>query len=214
MGPGGTEATEALDATGNAAADASDRPAATTGWRRHQRWILGAVIAVLGLVGLGLVQAMGGPSRGEEDGLALTATLDGQAPAFTLANVRPGEPEVALADFLGRPVVMNVWASWCTPCRREMPALAAAHRRLGDLVAFVGVNHQDTRDLAIELLDETGVGYPSGYDPDGSVARDYGLFGMPTTIFIEADGELLERRTGEISGKDLEATILRLFLSE
>jgi hypothetical protein len=54
------------------------------------------------------------------------------------------------------------------------------------------VNHQDTRDYAIALLDETGVRYPSGYDPEGTVALDYGLFGMPTTIFISAEGELLE----------------------
>lgn len=93
-----------------------------------------------------------------------------------------------------------------------MPALAATHRRFGDRVAFLGVNHQDVRHLAVELLDETGVTYPSGYDPDGSVARDYGLFGMPTTIFVAADGELLERRTGEMTLPEMESTIERLFL--
>jgi cytochrome c biogenesis protein CcmG/thiol:disulfide interchange protein DsbE len=138
--------------------------------------------------------------------------LDGPAPLFDLENVRVGEPRVSLAEVAGRPALINVWASWCTPCRREMPALAAAHRRFGDRVAFLGVNHQDARDLAVELLDETRVTYPSGYDPDGSVARDYGLFGMPTTIFVAADGELLERRTGEMTLPELESTIERLFL--
>ncbi|MGH9030509.1 MAG: TlpA family protein disulfide reductase [Acidimicrobiia bacterium] len=191
---------------------AQEAPARAGGRTRRRRWIRAALVAVIALLGLGVVGAV--TQRTDEgDGLGLTAELDGPAPGFRLESVRPGEPEIALTDFLGRPVVLNVWASWCAPCRREMPALAAAQRRFGDRVGFVGVNHQDTRDLAIELLDDTGVGYPSAFDPDGTVARDYGLFGMPTTIFIGADGQLLERRTGELSPTELKATIERLFLS-
>ncbi|MBW3626573.1 MAG: TlpA family protein disulfide reductase [Actinobacteria bacterium] len=176
---------------------------------RRRRWWMWVLVAVVGAV-VAVVSFAFQPEAADE--LALTVTLDGPAPPFDLENVRPGQPRVSLADVADRPTVVNVWASWCTPCRREMPALAAAHRQFGDRVAFLGVNHQDTRDLAIELLDETGVAYPSGYDPDGSVARDYGLFGMPTTIFIAGDGELLERRTGELTLPEMESTITRLFL--
>jgi cytochrome c biogenesis protein CcmG/thiol:disulfide interchange protein DsbE len=167
-------------------------------------------VAVLAAAALAVVAVVALPDTDDE--LALTVALDGPAPPFDLENVRVGEPRVSLAEVAGRPALINVWASWCTPCRREMPALAAAHRPFGDRVAFLGVNHQDARDLAVELLDETRVTYPSGYDPDGSVARDYGLFGMPTTIFVAADGELLERRTGEMTLPELESTIERLFL--
>jgi thiol-disulfide isomerase/thioredoxin len=173
---------------------------------RRSLW-LGAVLAAAALAVVALVAL---PDTDDE--LALTVALDGPAPPFDLENVRVGEPRVSLAEVAGRPALINVWASWCPPCRREMPALAAAHRQFGDRVAFLGVNHQDTRDLAVELLDETGVRYPSGYDPDGSVARDYGLFGMPTTIFVAANGELLERRTGEMTIPEIESTIERLFL--
>lgn len=178
--------------------------------RRRRRWPWVVLLTTASAVTAASVAAW--PGASEE--LALTVSLDGPAPGFDLENVRLGEPTVSLVDADGKPVVVNVWASWCPPCRREMPALAAAHRRFGDRVAFLGVNHQDTRDLAVELLDETGVIYPSGYDPEGSVALDYGLFGMPTTIFISADGELLERRTGEMTLLELESTIGRLFLGE
>ncbi len=137
---------------------------------------------------------------------------DGQlAAAFNLENVHGTEPEVSLSDYRGRPVVLNFWASWCVPCRREMPALAAVHRASGDRIAFVGVNHRDGRIPALALLEETGLDYPSAFDPEGSVAFDYGLYGMPTTAFIAPDGELLELRTGEISQQELAMTIDRLF---
>lgn len=171
--------------------------------RRRLRWLLvpAALIAV----------AAAAMWPRAEEGITLTAELDGPAPGFELKNLRPGAPPVSLAAAGGRPVVLNVWASWCTPCRREMPALAAAHGTFGDRVAFIGINHQDTRDHAIALLDGTGVAYPSGYDPEGSVALDYGLFGMPTTISISADRELLERRTGEMTDAEIASTIRRLF---
>lgn len=135
----------------------------------------------------------------------------GPAPAFELENVRPGRALVSLATAQGKPVVLNFWASWCVPCRREMPSFQAVHEATKERVSFLGVNHQDQRGPALELLAETGVRYPSGYDPQGKVAFAYGLYGMPTTIFISADGQVLERRTGELSRAELEATITRLF---
>lgn len=142
---------------------------------------------------------------------ALTVTGGGKAKAFELDNLRQGGPTVSLAQYRGRPVVVNFFASWCVPCRREMPGFQAAYEKVGDRVAFVGVNHQDNRPGALELLADTGVRYPSGFDPDGRVAASYGLFGMPTTLFISDQGALLERRTGEISEKELLAIIGRLF---
>jgi cytochrome c biogenesis protein CcmG/thiol:disulfide interchange protein DsbE len=135
----------------------------------------------------------------------------GPAAFFQLENVRPGEAPVSLAAFRGTPVVLNFWASWCVPCRREMPFFAAVSEQHKGRVAFVGVNHQDQRPPALDLLAETGVPYPSGFDPRGAVAAAYGLFGMPTTVFISTQGEVLERRTGEMSRRELEETIRRLF---
>jgi cytochrome c biogenesis protein CcmG/thiol:disulfide interchange protein DsbE len=130
---------------------------------------------------------------------------------FRLENVRPGQPDVELADYRGTPVVVNFWASWCVPCRRELPGFAAVSKELEGKLAFLGVNHQDGRGPALDFLQETGLHYPSGFDPKGDVAASYGLLGMPTTVFVSPDGKLLERRTGEISRKELEETIERLF---
>lgn len=69
-----------------------------------------------------------------------------------------------------------------------MPGFQAVYEKVGDRVAFVGVNHQDNREGALKLLADTGVRYSSGFDPDGNVAASYGLFGMPTTLFISDQG--------------------------
>ena len=132
------------------------------------------------------------------------------APTFDVPALA-GDGHIRLAAFRGRPVVLNFWASWCVPCRREMPAFQAVHERMGDRVAFVGMNNQDSRHDALNLLRETGVRYPSGYDPEGKVARAYRLIGMPTTVFVSADGRVVGTRTGELSRARLEEAIADVF---
>ena len=174
--------------------------------RPPRRVLLG--LAVLFAVG-GLVVALrpvGGADVARGNGRV--------APTFRVPDVRDPSGTVSLADFRGRPVVLNFWASWCVPCRREMPDFQSVHRLLGDRVAFVGMNHQDGRRPARELLSETKVTYPSGYDPDGDVARAYRLLGMPTTIFISADGRIVGTRTGELRRSELEESIRTLFADD
>jgi len=144
-------------------------------------------------------------------GLRLTVEGGGTAEAFRLPNLVEGQPDVDLAHLRGRPVVVNFWASWCIPCRKEMPAFEAVYERVGGRVAFLGVNHQDSRQLGLQFAAATGVRYPSGYDPDGNVAASFGLVGLPTTIFISPAGKILERRIGPFTEHDLQATIDRLF---
>ena len=84
--------------------------------------------------------------RPDTSGPSLVATGElGPARRFDLENLREGGPRLRLADYRGRPVVVNVWASWCVPCRREMPVFEDAYRRYRDRVVFLGVNHQDSR---------------------------------------------------------------------
>jgi len=157
------------------------------------------VIAVL----LGAVFLQGGKSApGEAERRA--------APAISLPDLRDPTQRVELESLRGRPVVVNFWASWCVPCRKEMPGFEAAHQRFGDSVAFLGVNHQDGRTPARELMRQTGVTYPSGSDPEGRVATDYGLRGMPSTVFISSSGQIVASRTGELSRSQLEEMIEKL----
>lgn len=179
---------------------------APSGRRRRRAGVVAVIVlAVLaaGAVAVGRGHDTTGDDRWRQGRL-------GPVAAFRLPDLRHPSRPVALADRAGGAAVINFWASWCVPCRREMPALQAAHLRYGDQVTFIGVNHQDSREAALAFLDETGATYPSGYDPDGDVARRYGLFGLPTTILVAADGEIVATRTGEVTAAELETMIGRL----
>lgn len=171
--------------------------------RRRLVWLGSGVAVVVGVV----VAVLAYPSEVE----TVETPRAGGAPGFRLTDVRDPEREVALSEFRGRPVVLNFWASWCAPCRTEMPALQAVHEAVGDEVVFLGVNNSDARGPALDLLEETGVTFPSGFDPDGNVFRQYESIGMPTTVFISRDGRILGRHTGEITRDDLEDALRRFF---
>ena len=174
--------------------------------RRWRVWAaVGVASALIGVLALVLANVASDPAPS-----ASTAGGD-RAPDFRLSEVRDESGSVSLEDFKGRPVVLNFWASWCVPCRKEMPALQEVSEGVQDRIAFVGINHQDSRGEALAFLDETGVRFPAGYDPEGSTAAAYGLYGMPTTIFISPDGRILERHRGEISESQLRREIERLF---
>lgn len=147
----------------------------------------------------------GGPADDAPIPVAGQPTLEFDLPALD------GEGRVKSDDLRGMPLVVNFWASWCGPCRREMPALVAAADRFDGQVRFVGVNHQDNREDAVDFAADAGLSYPSGSDPDGEVGRRVGLRGMPTTLFVDEEGRILERRTGEMTEATLAKTIERLF---
>jgi len=160
---------------------------------------------------VGLIVSSGVASRGAGRRSETTTPLSGFAKNVTMENLEPDRAQVSLASLRGRPVVVNLWASWCVPCRKEMPALEAVYRQGRGRVAFIGVNHEDDRDAALKFVAKTGVTYPSGFDPRGKVATAYGLVGLPTTLCISADGRLLGRRTGAVTERELRATIVRFF---
>jgi cytochrome c biogenesis protein CcmG/thiol:disulfide interchange protein DsbE len=140
----------------------------------------------------------------------LTTYGGGLAPPISLPDLANPSQVLTLAQLRGRPVLVNFWASWCVPCRKEMPVLEAAYRRIHGRVAFLGVDTNDTRGAALSFLRQTGVTYPSVYDPHGTAAITYGLFGLPTTVFVAPNGRMIERHVGELSPGALSAGIYRL----
>ena len=108
-------------------------------------------------------------------------------------------------------MVLNFWASWCAPCKKEMPAFERVHQRLGEDIAFLGVNGNDSRRLALALLEETGVTYPSVYDPDDTLYRRYKLVGRPVTVLIDPDGQVVASRAGEVDEDELLALLAEHF---
>ena len=123
-------------------------------------------------------------------------------PEFTLADYRH-----ALAGLRGVPVVVNVWASWCGPCREEAPLLASADRTYGDRVQFIGVDILDERGSARDFMREFGWTYPSVYDPSGAIRDGLGLLGQPVTLFYDASGELVTTWTGPLTQEALDANL-------
>lgn len=115
--------------------------------------------------------------------------------------------QVSLADYEGTPLVVNFWASWCPPCIAEMPDLEAVHQARGDEVAFVGLNTQDELTTALDLVDQTGVTYDLGQDPDGDLFRDFEVFSMPTTFFVDEDGAIVHRHSGLVTLNQLEELV-------
>lgn len=136
--------------------------------------------------------------------------LRSPAPKFELPTLRDGKSRIALSALIGRPLVVNLWASWCAPCRREMTGFEAAHQRFGDRVTFLGVDTNDDRKDALAFAARVGVTYALAYDSEGTVAARYDAVGLPTTIFVDARGSMLERRLGAMSQAEIQATIERL----
>jgi cytochrome c biogenesis protein CcmG, thiol:disulfide interchange protein DsbE len=121
-----------------------------------------------------------------------------------------GEP-LALADYRGTPVVLNFWASWCPSCAAEMPVFEKVHQDLKAEVAFLGIDQRDDLSAAEELADRTGVTYRLAEDPDGRVFDAFGGVGMPTTAFIDVNGEVVDIVAGELNEELLRDYIARSF---
>jgi cytochrome c biogenesis protein CcmG/thiol:disulfide interchange protein DsbE len=128
------------------------------------------------------------------------------APAFEVPLFGT-DANVALADLAGRPVVLNFWASWCLACRDEAAVLEAGWREHGPEVAFVGIAVNDEEDAARSFIERYGKTYLLGPDAAGSVAIDYGLFGVPETFFIAPDGRILAKHIGPLTVSDLDRGI-------
>jgi thiol-disulfide isomerase/thioredoxin len=147
-------------------------------------------------------------------GAILTTTRSSQestAPGFSAAALQQPAPPVNLSEFRGRPVVLNFFASWCPPCTAELPTLAAAQRRVGDRVAFVGIDVSDTTSSAIDLVKRSGVAYPVGTDPDYKVSNGlYHLRGLPSTVFVDANGRVNATVLGQLSPQVLDQRLGQL----
>jgi len=123
--------------------------------------------------------------------------------------------ERRIAALRGYPVVANVWASWCVPCRSEFPVLQKLAARYGKQVAFLGINSEDFDDAATTFLEEAPVPYPSYTDPHGELADSLGTtVGLPDTAFYDRSGNLVYLKQGQYADEsELEADVRRYALN-
>jgi cytochrome c biogenesis protein CcmG/thiol:disulfide interchange protein DsbE len=195
----------------------TDRPEQLTpdGGGRHRlggagRTIVALVISVVLLL-VGVAVAI---NMGREDGTGTAFRPDGTRlgpvsgseqkplPVGTLLAFHTDEA-VDVHDYLGRSLVLNFWASWCTPCVEEMPYFQQVADEMAGRVRFLGVNAQDSAEAAREFAAELGVTFDLARDPNGEYFAAVGGFGWPTTLLVDADGLIRYRHTGPLDADEL-----------
>lgn len=162
------------------------------------RWLRLAVVIGIGALVLVLLLAF---RRAPQD--IRTGTVGKAAPAFTLQKL-DGSGEHTVTPGGGKVFVLNFFASWCIPCKQENPSLVRVYERYrGSDVEFVGILYQDSAEAGLRYIRDNGNTWPSVNDDQGTVAFAYGVFGIPETYFIGADGIIAGRHIGPIDDATL-----------
>lgn len=121
---------------------------------------------------------------------------------FSLESL-DGAGKISLDDFTGKPVVLNFWASWCGPCKEEMPLFESTWKEYKDKeVVFLGVDVMDDRDTAKKFIKNEGITYTNLYDPSGEVSNQYGVVALPATFFIDREGKVTAKNYGPFTGNE------------
>jgi len=130
------------------------------------------------------------------------------APDFTALDIDGNE--VNLSDYIGKPIVLNFWASWCGPCKMEMPDFHEKYLELGEDVQFLMINvttGRETLESAYAFIEEQEYTFPVLYDTEMSAAMAYSAYSLPTTYLIDADGYVVAKATGAIDAETLQMGI-------
>ena len=139
-----------------------------------------------------------------------------QADDFTVYDSEMNK--VKLSDYFGKPIVINFWTSWCGPCKSELPAFDAMYEKYGYEVVFMMINltdgYNETVNGVKEFVLDSGYSFPVYYDTKYDAANTYGIYSIPETVFINADGSIYYRQLGAMSEKVLENYIKQMIGEE
>jgi thiol-disulfide isomerase/thioredoxin len=140
------------------------------------------------------------------------------APAFALSDLFDESVSHRLIDYRGRPVILNFWASWCVPCKEEMPALQRAYQAHRDEgLVILGVNQTSVDDLAAarDFVKELALTFPNVRDDTGNTSeRLYQVIGLPTSVFITPEGEIAHRQVGQMTDAQIDTFSQQLVRGE
>ena len=166
----------------------------------RQAWItLAMVVVVSGLFGLIVLPRIGGKTS-QLEGLA--------APDFALEVIHGGQAgnRIRLSDLRGKPVVVDFWASWCGPCKKQIPILDQLAKARSD-IHVLGVNTDDRRADAVAFAKSKALSYPALIDEASKVATAYGVRGLPTMVVVSAQGQIVAVRSRVVPREEIEALI-------
>ena len=195
-------------------------PAATL--RRRLRWLLPLALVLTVALVVALVEAV--RSSDQMSSPAMIQTAGFHSPTSTTpvpfslpvlqqgAAPSPASPQtVTMSSLRGKPVVLNMWASSCTVCKTETPAIESVAKRAGTSVAFVGVDTLDQKTPALGFLHRYDVTYLQLFDPGETVGAGYGIPGLPVTVFVSARGKVLGEYLGALNTMTLTHYLKSLF---
>lgn len=181
-----------------------------------RRWgIVAAGLVVLSLAGCSQESADPGDSSGfvAGDGSSVILPADQRQPAPVLTGTDLAGEAVDTATWKGNPGVINVWASWCGPCRAEAPELVAVHKKNPD-VEFLGLDTRDTDAAARSFVEKFGITYPNLPDPDGQLVLQFSDSlppqAIPSTLLIDSQGRVAGRFLGAVEAGELDAALQTL----
>lgn len=182
-------------------ADDPEVATAAVGGRRRRLWRVLALLVAVTVLGLVLVTRLEGPPP-------TRSVLIGRAAPELTGPTLAGDT-FDLADWRGQVVLVNVWASWCLPCRQEQPLLVSAYRELSPRgLQMVGINVRDDPEQARAFLTEFGQApWPSVLDPDGRRAVDWGTFALPETYLLDRSGTIVAKAVGEVDQAWISANV-------
>lgn len=174
--------------------------------------LLALLLLVAALAYHGLAASVAPAPLPEEPESASAAADAPLAPDFTVMDGE-GNP-LRLSDLRGRPVVINFWATWCPPCRAELPYFDAAWAARGEEIAFMMIDLTDgareTEADVAAFLEETGYRFPVCYDTELEAAMAYGVSSIPLTVLVDAEGHVLDKHLGSLSEEALNSLLDKL----
>jgi len=191
-----TNTGETKQVTGQQTWGGAVREVGRSAWRHK---VLSAIIA-LGIAGsLTAIGLIGSGSGGTAKPVA--------SASFSLPALGHAGSQVALSGYRDQPLIVNFFASWCEPCQKETPLLAAFYRSEKGKVALVGLDENDVVGNATTFTRKEGVSYPVGWDPGGAAATAYGVNALPQTFFLNAKHQVVDRVFGAVTLDDLQKGI-------